>query len=89
MPLCFWAAQTAAAALDLCDRIGRSDIKPYLPPHTAATVIQRGYRSHLDDTEFDWQIQLLTSQLELEQNMDLAMRELDDDDSWFCRLDNG
>ena len=39
MPLCFWATQTAVAPIDPCVGIGRLGLKPYLPPHTAATVI--------------------------------------------------
>jgi hypothetical protein len=54
MPLCFWATQTAVAAMDLCDGIGRSALKPYLPPHIAATVIQRAYRFHCID---EWEAQ--------------------------------
>jgi hypothetical protein len=48
MPLCFWAAQSAVAALELCVGNGRSLFSPYLPPHTAATAIQRVYRSYVD-----------------------------------------
>ncbi len=48
MPLCFWAAQSAVAASELCVGTGRSLFSPYLPPHTAATAIQRVYRSYVD-----------------------------------------
>ncbi len=54
MPLCFWVTQTAVAPIDTCARIGRLDLKPYLPPHTAATIIQRVYRSHWVD---EWESQ--------------------------------
>ncbi len=43
MPLCFWATQTAVAALDLFVGARRSKFTPYLPPHSAATVIQHTY----------------------------------------------
>ncbi len=43
MPFCFWATQTAVAALDLCAGIGWSSFKLYLPPIMAATVIQNAY----------------------------------------------
>ena len=46
MPLCYWATQTAVAPIDLCVGLGRLALKPYLPPHKAATVIQRAYLSH-------------------------------------------
>jgi hypothetical protein len=36
------------AALELCVGTGRSLFSPYLPPHTAATTIQRLYRSYVD-----------------------------------------
>ena len=49
MPLCFWATQTAVATMDPCDGINRLALKPYLPPHIAATVIQRAYRVHCID----------------------------------------
>ncbi len=44
MPLCFWAAQTTAAALDLhhAGTVG-SGSTAYIPPHTAATTIQLAY----------------------------------------------
>ncbi len=48
MPLCFWATQSAVAALELCVGTGRSLFSPYLPPHTAATAIQRVYCSYVD-----------------------------------------
>ncbi len=48
MPLCFWAAQTMAAALEL-HRVGTvgSDSTAYIPPHTAAPTIQLAYRFHV------------------------------------------
>jgi hypothetical protein len=48
MPLCFGAAQSAVAALELCVGTGRSLFSPYLPPHTAAAAIQRVYRSYVN-----------------------------------------
>jgi hypothetical protein len=44
MPLCFWAAQTTAVALEL-HRVGTvgSGSTAYIPPHTAATTIQLAY----------------------------------------------
>jgi hypothetical protein len=41
MPLCFWATQTVVAASVLFVGATRSKFIPYLPPHTAATIIQR------------------------------------------------
>ena len=49
MPLCFWATQTVVAASVLFVGATRSKFIPYLPPHTAATIIQRAYRSHCVD----------------------------------------
>jgi hypothetical protein len=45
MPLCFWAAQTTVAALELhpVGTVG-SGSTAYIPPHTAATTIQLAYR---------------------------------------------
>ncbi len=45
MPLCFWAAQTTAAALEL-HHVGTvgSGSTAYIPPHMAATTIQLAYR---------------------------------------------
>ncbi len=48
MPLCFWATQTAVAASGLFVGAGRSKFTPYLPPHSAATVIQHAYRSYVN-----------------------------------------
>jgi hypothetical protein len=102
MPLCYWATQTAVAPMNLCVGIGRLDLKPYLPPHTAATVIQRAYRSHRVDVRFAetvWQQQLSQARLELEYNMAVAVHRLRLDrfmtphgppiSCWLCRLDNG
>jgi hypothetical protein len=47
MPLCFWATQTAVAALGLFVGAGRSNFTPYLPPHSAASRIQLAYRSYI------------------------------------------
>ena len=49
MPLCFWATQTVEAASVLFVGATRSKFIPYLPPHTAATIIQCAYRSHCVD----------------------------------------
>jgi hypothetical protein len=79
MPLCFWATQTVVAASVLFVGATRSKFVPYLPPHTAATIIQRAYRSHCVDVWFDettWRMQLSGARYELERNMTLAMREL-------------
>ena len=79
MPLCFWATQTVVAASVLFVGATRSKFVPYLPPHTAATIIQRAYRSHCIDVSFDemvWRMQLSGARYELERNMTLAMREL-------------
>ena len=48
MPLCFWAAQTTAAALKL-HRVGTvgSNSTAYIPPHTAATTVQLAYRFYV------------------------------------------
>ncbi len=48
MPLCFWAAQSAVAASELCVGTRRSLFSPYLPSHTTATAIQPVYRSYVD-----------------------------------------
>jgi hypothetical protein len=53
MPLCFWASQTAVVASDVGVGIGRLAFRPSLPPHTAATAIQRACRSHVIDRMFD------------------------------------
>ena len=79
MPLCFWATQTVVAAWVHFVGATRSDFKPYLPPHIAATVIQCAYHLHCVDVWFDetaWRMQLSGARYELERNMTLAMREL-------------
>jgi len=83
MPLCFWAAQTAVAATDLGVEIGRSAFKTYLPPHTAATAIQRAYRLYVVDMSYDreWQASLTVAELELERNMSRAGWYLYDNDN--------
>jgi hypothetical protein len=53
MPLCFGAAQTSVMASDVGVGIGRSAFRPSLPPHTAATAIQRACRSHVVDRMFN------------------------------------
>ncbi len=47
MPLCFWATQTVVAASGLFVGAGRSNLTPYLPPHSAASRIQLAYRSYI------------------------------------------
>ncbi len=78
MPLYFWAAQSAAAALELCVGTGRSLFSPYLPPHTAATAIQSVYRSYVDkvDKEWEWRLKLSSAGYALEHNMNRAMHDL-------------
>ena len=97
----FWATQTAVAPIDPCVGIGRLDLKPYLPPNQAATVIQRAYRSRSVNVWFDktvWQGQLVRARWELERNMAMAMRELRNPhymthgsviSYWPYHLDNG
>jgi hypothetical protein len=105
MPLCFWAAQTSVAASDLGVGISRLVSTTYLPPHTAATAIQRAYHSHVVDTSYDyweWQINLTVATSELERIMSRARWDLGDDDNfvflfsslfstviWSGHLDNG
>jgi hypothetical protein len=80
MPLCFWAAQTAVAALELCVGTGRSMYSPYLPPHTAATAIQRAYCSSIDK-EWEWWQKLSWAGYALDCNMNRAMRNFQDSDT--------
>ncbi len=97
MPLCFWAAQTAVAAFELCVGTGMSMFSPYLPPHKAATTIQHAYHSYGDE-EWEWRQKLLWAKYELEGHMTRAMQDLRDsdnviylvcDDYWIHWLDNG
>ena len=55
MPLCFWAAQTTAAALEL-HRVGTvgSNSAAYIPPHMAATTIQLAYQFYVH--RIKWQV---------------------------------
>jgi hypothetical protein len=83
IPLCFWAAQTSVAALDLGVGIGRSAFETYLPPHTAATAIKCTYCSHVVNKLTDnqvWQISLEDAKFELECNMFWARHDLCDKD---------
>jgi hypothetical protein len=84
MPLCFLAAQSAVAALELCIGTGRSLFSPYLPPHTAATAIQCVYRSYVDkvDKEWEWWLKLSSAGYTLERNMNWAMRDLRDSNTF-------
>ncbi len=83
MPLCFWAAQSAVAALELCVGTGRSLYSPYLPPHTAATAIQCMYRSYVDKVvkEWEWRLKLSSAGYALERDMNRAMHDLLDNDN--------
>ncbi len=47
MPLCFWATQTAVAALGLFVGAEGSNLTHYLPPHSAASRIQLAYQYYL------------------------------------------
>jgi hypothetical protein len=47
MPLCFWATQTAVAASGPFGGAWRSNLTPYLPPHSAASLVQLAYRSYV------------------------------------------
>jgi hypothetical protein len=84
MPLCFWAAQSAVAASELCIGTGRSSFSPYLPPHTAATAIQRVYHSYVDkvDKEWEWRLKLSLAGYALEHNMNRVMHDLWDTDTF-------
>jgi hypothetical protein len=72
------------AALELCVGTGRSLFSPYLPPHTAATAIQCVYSSYIDkvDKEWEWRLQLSLAGYELRRDMNRAMRELQDSDTF-------
>ncbi len=105
MPLCFWAAQTSVAASNLGVGIGRLALTTYFPPHTAATAIQRAYRSQIVDKSIGnqvWQISLEDAKFKLECDMFCAMRDLRDNGDfvflvssffwsviWTSHLDNG
>jgi hypothetical protein len=105
MPLCFWAAQTSVAASNLGVGIGRSAFTTYLPPHRAATAIQRAYHSHVVDKSIDnqvLQISLEDAKFELEHDMFCTRRDLGDNKDfvflvssffwsviWTSHLDNG
>jgi hypothetical protein len=92
MPLCFWAVQSAVAASELCVGTGRSLFSPYLPPHTAATAIQRVYHSYVDkvDKEWEWRLNLSSAGYALECNTNQAMHDLLVCDSyWIPRWDDG
>jgi hypothetical protein len=103
MPLSFWATQTAVAVLDLCAGIGKGAGKTYLagkislPPHMAATVIQRAYHFYIDN-EWEWRQKLSWAGFALELEMNWAMHNLWDSDNfvllvsdgyWLHCLDNG
>jgi hypothetical protein len=81
MPLCFWAAQTAVAASELCVGTGRSMFSPYLPPHTAATAIQRVYPSSVDKESEGWQ-KLSWAGYALDCDMNWAMCNLQDSNTF-------
>ncbi len=95
--LCFWATQTAGAALDLCVGARRPTFTPCLPPHTAATVIQHAYHSYIDH-EWEWWQKLSWAGYALEREMNPAMHDLRHSDNfvflvcdgyWIRCLDNG
>ncbi len=91
MPVCFWATQTAVAAVDLLAGAGRSQFTPYLSPHKAATAIQQAYRSYLRDWPYRQQVAEISLSLEvykLERNMALAMRDLEDSDDFVYTVSN-
>jgi hypothetical protein len=76
MPLYFWAAQTSVAASNLGVGIGRLAFTTYLPPHTAATAIQRAHHSHVVNKSINgqgWQISLEEAKFKLERDMFRAM----------------
>jgi hypothetical protein len=97
MPLCFWAAQSAVAASELCVGTRRSLFSPYLPPHTAAAAIQCAYHSYVDN-EWEWWLKLSLAGYALEPKMNRAMRNLRDsntfvflvcDSYWIPHWDDG
>jgi hypothetical protein len=93
MPLCYWATQTAVAPIDRCVGLGRLALTPYLPPHQAATVIQRAYLSHC--LRFDVQVwrremALAMSEFMLELQANRFVTPYGSvSSSSLCRLDNG
>jgi hypothetical protein len=77
-----------------------SIFSPYLPPHTAATAIQRMYRSYIDkvDKEWEWQLKLSSAGYALERDINWSMCDLQDSNTfvfsvcnsyWIPRWDNG
>ena len=60
---------------------------PYLPPHIAATAIQRAYRSSVDK-EWDWQLKVSWAGYALERDMNQAMRNLRDSDTFVFLVCN-
>jgi hypothetical protein len=90
MPLCFWAAQSTVAALELCIGTGRSLYSLYLPPHTAATAIQRLYCFYIDkvDKEWKWRLKLSLARYALERDMNRAMQHLQDSNTFFYLVCN-
>jgi hypothetical protein len=90
MPLCFWAAQSAVAASELCVGTGRSLFSPYLPPHTAATAIQRVYCSYVDKVvkEWEWRLKLSLAGYALGSDMNWAMHDLQDSNTFVFLICN-
>jgi hypothetical protein len=81
MPLCFWATQTAVAALDLGARIGRLSFEPYLPSIMAAAVIQQTFCSYLN-YGWEWWRKLSWAGYALELKMNRAMCNLWDSNNF-------
>jgi hypothetical protein len=78
------------AASELCVGTGRLLFSPYLPPHTAATAIQRVYPSYVDkiDKEWEWRLKLSLAGYALEGNMNQAMPDLQDSDTFVILVCN-
>ncbi len=56
----FLGCTVCCGSIGLYVGTGRSLFSPYLPPHTAATAIQRVYRFYVDkvDKEWEWRLKL-------------------------------
>ncbi len=83
IPLCFWAAQFAVGASELCIGTRRSQFSPYLPPNKAAAAIQCVYHSSIDK-EWEWWLKLSWDGYALGRNMNWAMHNLW---QWLSMLD--
>jgi hypothetical protein len=83
MLLCFWATQTAVAALDICTRAGQPTFTPCLPLHKAATAIKHVTHSYIRNKSFLQQISEFAFSFEvheLEPTVAHAMEDLQDID---------